>query len=175
MADQTQYIAELEDMLTAWLQETILELKENAAKKKVSLTGETIASIVGNFEGLNAKAQADILINFKNSGRYLDWKKRPEWNKLAPVDLLEQWVLKVGLSKFKYVPGYENSKTVPTQQQAAKRIAWGIAVSRYRRGVKKKAPWFAKLFYKRRIGIIINRMIEITGTSSVRAITENLQ
>ena len=85
-----------------------------------------------------------------------------------------EWVLKIGLGKFKYVPGYQGKRS-PDVQLAARRIAWGVAIHRYHLGAGKKRPWFAKLFYRKLLGKFIGMMVEATGTSSIRVITENFE
>lgn len=174
MKDTTPEMVEnLELYITAWLEASIRELKQSALDKKMNVTQETIRSIMGAFQGLSPAAVGEVLISFKNSGRFLDFKKSPDWQKLPPVKELEEWVKKIGLNKFKYIPGYKNSGKRPTDDIAARRIAWGVAIHRYHMGAKRKKPWFAKLFYKKHIAQIIRILVEETGTASVRAITEN--
>jgi hypothetical protein len=171
--DSEEYRASLEELVAAWLEMSIRELIQSAKGKNINVTQATINSIMGSFAGLSQNAVGEALIGFQNSGRFLDFRKSPDWQKFPPIESLAQWVLKIGLSKFKYVPGYRNSKTPPTAQMAARRIAWGVAIHRYQLGAKRKRPWFAKLFYKKLLGQFITMMVEQTGTSSIRVITEN--
>jgi len=176
MKDTTPEIIEnLELYITAWLELSIRELVQSARDKKMNVTQETIRSIMGSFQGLSPSAVGDVLISFKNSARFLDFRKSPDWQKFPPIKDLEDWVKKIGLNKFKYVPGYKNSSKRPTDDMAARRIAWGVAIHRYHMGAKRKKPWFAKLFYKKHIAQIIRILVEETGTASVRAITENFE
>jgi hypothetical protein len=166
---------QLEDASAAWLEMAIRELKASAKNKKVELSGETIASIDGSISAFSAEAVGQILINFQNSGRFQDWRTRPDYNNQAPVDVLEEWVKKIGINKFKSIPGYAKGKTPISESAAARRIAWGIAVSRLNRGPQKRKRWFAKLMYGPLLARLIAAQIEVMGTSSLRVITENFK
>jgi hypothetical protein len=168
-----QYKQDLEELTAAWLENAIRELIQSAKDKKVNVTQETINSIIGSFAGLSTEGIGEVLIGFKNSGRFIDFRKSPDWQKFPPIQSIADWVLKIGISKFKYIPGYQNAKSTPSAQMAARRIAWGVAIHRYHLGAKRKRPWFAKLFYKRLLGKFIGAMVDATGTSSIRVITEN--
>lgn len=168
-----EYKNNLEDLVAAWLESSIRELVQSAKDKNVNVTQATINSIVGSFAGLSDQAVGEALIGFQNSGRFLDFRKSPDWQKFPPIESLAEWVLKIGINKFKYIPGYKNAKSRPSAQMAARRIAWGVAMHRYQLGAKRKRPWFAKLFYKKLLGQFIGMMVEQTGTSSIRVITEN--
>ena len=168
-----QYKQDLEDLTAAWLETAIRELIQSAKDKKVNVTQETINSIIGSFAGISDQGTGEVLIGFKNSGRFIDFRKSPDWQKFPPIESLADWVMKIGISKFKFIPGYQNIKKPISLQMAARRIAWGVALHRYHLGAKRKRPWFAKLFYKRLLGKFIGAMVDATGTSSIRVITEN--
>lgn len=68
---------------------------------------------------------------FKMYGRYKDMKRIAGY--MPPVDVLTEYVEKVGVDKFAWVPGYDSKDSVPTDI-AAERIAWGIA--KYRASVQ---------------------------------------
>lgn len=68
---------------------------------------------------------------FQMYGRYKDMKRISGY--MPPVEVLIEYVEKVGINKFAWVPGYEAKDSVPTDI-AAERIAWGIA--KYRASVQ---------------------------------------
>lgn len=168
-----EMVQELEAASAAWLEMAIRELKASAKKNKLELTGGTIESIAGSISAFSPEAVGEIIISFQNSARFLDYRKQ-SYKRQAPVDALAEWVERVGLDKFKTVPGYRSGTRPVTDSLAARRIAWGIAVSRARRGPGKKRKWFAGLMFKPLLARLIQAQIEILGTSSVRVVADNL-
>lgn len=166
--------AELESAIAAWLEMGIQKLKANAKDKKLDLTGESINSIAGRLVQVSSEGQFEVLIAFKNSARFADYRKNVSYKQLPPVDLLTQWVLDKGVSKFKYVPGYRNSNKRLVDTVAARRIAWGVAIRRYQKGYGRKKPWFAKLMYGPLIAQLIQTSIDVIGTSSTKIFDYNL-
>jgi hypothetical protein len=165
---------QLNDACAAWLEMAIRELKLSAKKSRLELTGESIASIHGSISKFSTDGVGEIIISFQNSLRVQDWKNQ-KYSTIAPPDFLTEWVLKIGVDKFKSVPAYNSqSRKNLTQTEAARRIAWGIAVSRFRKGVKKKRRWFAKLFYGPLLARLIQAQIDVLGTSSLRIMDINL-
>jgi len=69
-------------------------------------------------------------ILFKGYGRFKDMRSLT-YAFVPPVDVMEEYVDKIGLGQFAYVPGY-NGTTAPTAPDARMRIAWAIAL-----GLKK--------------------------------------
>ena len=77
-------------------------------------------------------------------GRFKDIRKLNTGDKLAPIDSLTRYVLGVGLNRFDYIPGYftdvktwkftSTARRMPTDDDMARRIAWGMAVARKNRG-----------------------------------------
>ena len=169
-----EMVEELESAIAAWLEMGIQKLKANAKDKKLDLTGESINSIAGRLVQVTPEGQFEILIAFKNSARFADYRKNVKYKSLPPVELLMQWVLGKGIGKFKYVPGYKTAKVKPVDSVAARRIAWGVAVRRYQKGYGRKKPWFAKLMYGPLISQLIQTSIDVIGTSSVKIFENNL-
>lgn len=64
---------------------------------------------------------------FKMYGRYKDMKRIPGY--MPPIEVMMDYVEKIGVSKFAWVPGYDIKSSVPTDV-AIERIAWGIAKHR---------------------------------------------
>jgi hypothetical protein len=88
--------------------------------------------------------------------------------KAAPIEELEEYVKKVGVSHFQYVPGYKYEQFPLASKTAINRIAWGLA----RAGLRDKAQvrpksWFSKTFYStinRFIDAVTSRYLVATGT-----------
>jgi hypothetical protein len=68
---------------------------------------------------------------FQMYGRYKDMKRITGY--MPPVEAMIEYVEKIGVDKFAWVPGYTSMDKVPTEA-AASRIAWGLA--KYRASVK---------------------------------------
>lgn len=68
---------------------------------------------------------------FQMYGRFKDMKNITKY--MPPVEVMMEYVEKIGVDKFAWVPGYTTKDSVPTDI-AAERIAWGIA--KYRNSVK---------------------------------------
>jgi hypothetical protein len=168
-----EMVEELQDAVAAWLQMAILRMKKNAADKKLNNTGESIQSIAGRMVTMD-DGQIDVLIDFKNSARFADYRKNVQYSKLPPVDLITDWVLSKGIGAFKYIPGYKNSNKRLVDTVAARRIAWGVAVRRYEKGFGRRKPWFAKLMYGPLIAQLIQTSIDVIGTSSTKLFEYNL-
>ena len=83
---------------------------------------------------------AEFTIGFAGYGRFKDMRQLL-YEKMPPIEAMEEFVKEVGLEKFGYVPGYLlNAKYRVlhiTDSRAINRIAWGIAVSRLKMGVKR--------------------------------------
>lgn len=124
-ARRGQYSGDIDALALEWAQKTANQLKRNIAQKKLTLTRELLDSVVFSINDGNVPS---ISFEFAEHGRFLDMKQL-FWHKAPPVDVLEEWVRKHGVSKFKFVPGYEPGKGFD-DPKAARRIAWGIAKDR---------------------------------------------
>lgn len=96
-------------------------------KKQIINTADLMNEIAGTIQ---EEAESVIgTINFHEYGRFRDMKYLRWAGKAPPVDELQQWVLDKGLSSFAWVPGYEATNRVPSESQAARRIASAISRS----------------------------------------------
>jgi len=119
---------DLETLAREWAKKTGRQLKENIAKKGLTVTRELLDSM--SYTLIDGDTPS-IVFSFAAHGRYIDMKEL-FWHKAPPVDVLEKWVLKKGVAYFNYVPGYEKRdvNTIDSIPNAARRIAWGIARDR---------------------------------------------
>ena len=106
---------------------------------------------------------------FAQYGRIKDMKGPLNRTKAPPIEELEAYVKKVGLSKFSYIPGYTGrSKVLPTSDRAINRIAWGLARAKLRDNAQVRPKyWFAKTFYSsinHFIDAVTTRYLAATGT-----------
>ncbi len=97
------------------------------------LTGELLDSIRHQSVVVARDLYAEFSIGFSGYGRFKDMRQLL-YEKMPPVQVMEEYVREIGLDKFKYVPGYLlNAKyrvlNIP-DNRAINRIAWGISRSR---------------------------------------------
>lgn len=170
---QKAYSEVIEEVIAAWSQWAIEELRERAKNRKVELTGELIDSFSSKISKLTADGVAEMQIYFKTSGRFRDMEIG-RYNKQGPAAVFAEWAEQVGIEKFKYVPGYGDKSRVPTTSIAYRRIGWGVAIARYTKGRIKSKRWFYKFFYGKLFDQLVDDMIEATGYSSVQMLQREL-
>ncbi len=143
-------------------------LSQAIQAKGLVLTEELLRSLQSQVVQASAQHVASMGIAFEQYGRIKDMKGINR-TKAPPIEEIEAYVKKVGLSKFDYIPGYTNrSKVMPVSARAINRIAWGIARARFRDNADvRPKSWFAKTFYQsinRFIDAVTTRYVAATGT-----------
>lgn len=122
------------------------QIMEGLVKRGFVLTTDLLESIHTEARSLQNGLITEIEIGLKGYGRLKDMKQLRYGNEVANVDAIQKFVEKIGIQNFNYIPGYyTDSKTRNFKSarsfdatRAAKRIAWGIAISRMRKGVIKR-------------------------------------
>lgn len=142
----------INDQLGNWSENVRRVLMENVKKKRLELSGDLLNSFDYQVQKATSDTLASMHLFFEDHGRHKDMRALV-YTKQPPVEAMEEFVRKVGLSKFKYVPGYNGR--MPAENIAIKRIAWGIAKGRLKFYKHKPKRWFAKSFYGQ-----INLLIE---------------
>jgi|GEM_PF-6097046 len=138
---------EVEKELQEWLDDTVLMLSKQLAKKKINITGSLLNSIRQELISNGQQGFHTAAISFKIYGKYLELKNL-DFSDIQSGDIYYEWVKKKGLSRFSSVSGYNNKPTkLPTEKQLY-RIAWAIAKSR-ENGLynKKTRKWYSKPLY----------------------------
>lgn len=152
-----------------------LELLAAAIQAKgLVLTSDLLDSLQTQVVQASAQHVASMGVLFEQYGRIKDMKGITR-TKAPPIEALEEYVKKVGLSKFSYIPGYtDRSKVLPVSSRAINRIAWGLARAKLRDGEQgTPKTWFAKTFYKsinRFIDAVTTRYLAATGTHMAASI-----
>ena len=153
----------LEDALPYLQQMAVEELHRRIGKYDLKLTDDLYNSFKTLVLNGAAQVQKEILISFNMYGRYKDLKYVAYDNFTKPnnkgkkygnsdddapalVEAMEEMIKEVGISKFKYVPGYttNGSNRMPVTTRAIKRLAWTLAVDRLRkpRVRNRKKGWY---------------------------------
>ena len=175
-------MAEYEDEFKRILDEEVSDyaaralalLTQAIQEKGLVLTEELLRSLQTQVVQASANHVASMGVLFEQYGRIKDMKGLNR-TKAPPIEEIEAYVKKVGLSKFDYIPGYtDRSKVLPTSSRAINRIAWGIARARLRdKADVKPKSWFSKTFYQsinRFIDAVTTRYVAATGTHMAASI-----
>jgi hypothetical protein len=134
MSKPIDYEQELDRIARGWAVHIVGRFKKQIDKKNISLTDDLLNSF--EYKVFEAPGgNVGVNISYQVHGKYIDMKNL-FYTKLPPIDKIEAWVRKKGLENFDYVPGYsKNWKPSDGSATDARRIAWGIALSRQRAGV----------------------------------------
>ncbi|TDB62801.1 hypothetical protein [Arundinibacter roseus] len=95
---------------------------------------------------------------------------------MPSVDVLEEYVDKMGLDKFAFVNRFGQRK-IPTKQSDARHIAWAIAMHKKRIGTvrrKRSSTWYnrTKVDF---MNVMRRRMMERTQALVTRALKEQVE
>jgi len=155
---------ELEQWGITVLQRLAAEIK----KKDLVLSGETLKSLQADVLAQTLPAVNTLHLIFQESGRIKDMKN-VNYKNQPPVDVIAEYVKRIGLKQFDYVPGYDRGTMPISQQKAINRIAWGIAIAKQKNNTHKPKKWFSKPLYS-----MIDPFIDQVVTHYQRATGETL-
>jgi hypothetical protein len=147
----------IENELGDWAMNVQRLLQENLIRSNITLTDDLLNSFEEQVYSHASQNIQTLLFGFHDYGRMREMRNLV-YTKMPPVEVLEDYVEKVGLAKFKYVPGYRSGK-IPHESVAIKRIAWGIARAKFLENRHKPKRWFARAFYREINLLITNLMI----------------
>lgn len=152
-------------VLQEWGTFVLGRLADKLKERNVSLSGDLLRSL--QMEVLPTHPTPSVQIGFEQYGRIREMKAT-QWTKQPPIEVLEDFVKKVGVDKFQY-----KGDRVPrnlTESEAIKRIAWGIARSRTDKGiVPKPKRWYNKTFYAQ-LDDLLDRLITVYQEQAVQAV-----
>lgn len=173
MADNLDYHQAVVDVAAAWLEDFLRLAIKRAQNRGLQRTGALVRSIFGSIKEIDQAGRVDITLSYNLSGKFRDIKGL-RYSHQAPVDDLVEFVRLVGIDKFKFIPGYQGSNRVPTQDEAIRRIAWGIARSRLERPAFGK-PWMLNTLFKRQMNNLTELLVARTGTATIAIIERQFQ
>ncbi|MGI4835122.1 MAG: hypothetical protein ACRYFK_16840 [Janthinobacterium lividum] len=135
--------------------------------KGLVLTEELLHSLRTEVTAATAQHVAVLGVLFEQYGRIKDMKGYDR-TKAPPIEEIEAYVKKVGVSHFEYVPGYKHGQFPRSSSVAINRIAWGLARAKLRdKAEVRPKSWFSKTFYSsinRFIDAVTTRYLAATGT-----------
>ncbi|MDJ1468152.1 hypothetical protein [Xanthocytophaga flava] len=146
----------LNEELTYYRTYALNRLSESMRKAGVILSGETLKSLHAEVLQASQNNVARLLLYFNESGRIREMRNLT-YRQLPPQSEIEAFVRKVGVSNFRYVPGYKFGH-IPTEDIAVRRIAWGIRIAKRRENTTKPKKWYAKTFYSS-LNVLVDNII----------------
>lgn len=176
---QEQFEQVAADVVGALVAEATLVMQRKIQNAGYVLTGELMDSLKHQSVIVGAELYAEFSIGFAGYGRFKDMRELL-YEKMPPIDVMEEFVKKLGIEAFDYVPGYltdaKRRVTIP-DSRAINRIAWGVARSRIFtakiRQSKRNAfynPTRGKLMYETGY-----KLLESLPEPILRAIKEQLE
>jgi hypothetical protein len=137
----------VDEVLKEWAPYVVGILREALKARGLILTEDLYDSFKWDLMKATAAGVAEARLSFRTHGRWRDMRTIRNF-KQPPVDvIMEEFVKQIGVSKFKYIPGYENSRNVPVDSRVMRRIAWGISRGILKKNTTKARKWYSKNFY----------------------------
>lgn len=148
------------------------KLKAEILRKGLTFSGALANDLYTITRQLEGGMITELEIGFRGYGKYKDLRSMRAGTN---IEALLEFVQKTGIEKFKYA-GYKQGRTPKDPTKTATRIAWGIAISRMRKGTLKRKGkgWFNPIKGKVEwdfMRIIANSMAE-SGHKMVLAVFE---
>jgi len=168
---QTEALRVIEDMT----REAVHYFEKAVEAKGMMLTDELKDSFKYEITAASGNLLASATISFEGYGRFKDMKAL-KWSRPANLTAMENFVKKVGVDKFSFVPGYEKTGKIPTANIAMKRIAAGIAWHRFKISTIPNAK--SKMWYTRTLNDFVNvsrrKMMDILGPYLLESMKDSL-
>lgn len=164
---QAQFQQIIDEELGNYAQQALALLANAIQARGLVLTQDLLQSLRSEVVKTSVSQVASMGVAFEQYGRIREMKQLSR-SKAPPIAVLEDYVRKVGLQNFQYIPGYtDRSKVAPTSAVAINRIAWGMARAKLRdQGQARPKSWFSKTFYgslNRFIDAVTGRYLTTTG------------
>lgn len=148
MADyQDDFKRIIDEELGDYSRQALQLLAAAIQKQGLVLTEELLRSLASDVVAASERHVASMGVSFEQYGRIRDMKGINR-SKAPPIEVIEEFVKKVGVGQFEYVPGYKHGQFPLASSVAINRIAWGIARAKLRdNAAVRPRSWFAKTFY----------------------------
>lgn len=166
----------IEERLGQFGPEAMAILERSIVKAGLVTTGHMLNNLKYHLARHLGNTMNQFILSYDDYGRIVEMKFR-NYNRLPPLNPLEEWVRRKGVAAFPYVPGYtEKSKKVPTEDQKINRIAWGLRVAKKNTPETRPRQWMSNHFY-RLLRTHINILLEDAAkrTGQVIALSWNIR
>jgi hypothetical protein len=124
----------------------------------LNLTGELRESVRSKMKADLDGFGGEIDIFFNEYWRFKDMKSYSYGGGYMNVDAIREFVKKIGVGKFAWVPGYENSRATISDAKAVERITWGIIMYRRKMPVVRNNRADRKRLYNKTKIAYLNRI-----------------
>lgn len=170
-------------ILGQWYRQLYIKLNAELAAKNLKLEGTLQQSLNGYIQSAAGDVAAELRLYFEDYGRIQDLKYRYN-GKMPPLKAMMDYIDKVGLDKFKYVPGYpvgifpigqSKSKYGNGERISKLRIAWGLSKSRVAESkTRGNRKWYAKTVWGN-INALINELLGKVGEMTTEEVINSLK
>jgi len=151
--DQLEFEDIASDVLFEVTRDAIEQFKNAIARYGIELTDALKEDF--RYHIIRSAGKVSAEIEFNEYGRFRDMAQLRFAAHHPPVDAMEFFVEKIGLSRFSTVPGYPTSRRPPTVSTAVARIAAGIAFKMKREVNVKRG--YRGTWYNTEKALMINR------------------
>lgn len=142
---------EIERIVKAWYIPLEKKLQSNIRKRKLMASEDLLKSFKLELQ----EVEQDVIeagIRFNTYGRILEMKN-VQYAKMIAVKLIEEWVRKIGVQRFNYIPNNRGGNPLPNDK-AINRIAWGVARAKKLKNTRRKnRSWYAKTMFQELQGL----------------------
>ena len=163
--------------LAQWYKIVYGRLDAAIKKQGLVLNGDLLSSLHGEIHSAGADLDGQLSLYFTDHGRYQDMKHRYQ-GKMPPIEAMIRYVEKVGIEKFRFIPGYKEGKKPKDERKIANRIAWGLSMSRIapKNSGKTygKKKWYAKTFWGS-IDELIEMLLGKTAKLTTQQVIDSLK
>lgn len=170
----------IEKVLSEWEAAAVIKLNAAINKDKINLTGALLNSLRTTMKSASAAYKAALEFHFYEYGRYKDMKRVNYQGKMPPYQEVLDWVQRVGINKFKYVPGYPigvmplgNTKSKFAGSIAEQRIAFGfirhVQKTGYYKRKSSRKGWYNKVLWGQ-LDDLIDALMEGMKTQTLHLI-----
>ena len=116
------------DVVAGIVQEALLVMQKKVQEAGLVLTGDLLQSLHMQSVVIAKDLYAEFSIGFEGYGRFKDMRQLL-FEKMPPIEVMEEFVERIGVENFQYVPGYltdAKRRAIIPDSRAINRIAWGI-------------------------------------------------
>jgi hypothetical protein len=116
---------------------SVMEMQKLIKKNNIQLTGDLLESVKADVIAVSKDAYAEMMVDFRGHGRYKDMRVIRHGS-VPNIEAMKEFVKKVGLQNFEFIPGYNTGGKMPTTNRAIERIAWGVGIAMFKKGMTRR-------------------------------------
>jgi hypothetical protein len=163
----------IDSELQEWTPFVIEVLHKGISQRNLLLTEDLYRSLRWEVLKATAGMVATAKLSFRMHGRWKDMRTIRNGKQLPVQVIIDEFVQKLGVSNFRYVPGYTAGKTIASDSIAMRRIAWGISKSLAKQKQTAAKKWYSKNFYGA-VNVLIDKLMTSTQDKAATSIKESM-